>query len=341
MIQQSKNHNTFLLVLLSAVALVVFFMIRPYIGTLLLALSFVILFQPAHKKILRITGYRESLAASVSMLCILILILLPLFFIGLRIIDETRQLNKTLNQNNNDVVVLAISHVRNSIEHLAPGVIVDFNGLTRTVLTWITQNLESIFSSFLTTLVNLLLTLLALFYFLRDGGHLKSWLNDISPLSSNEDAVIFEKLESTIRLIFRKSVIIGVIQGFLMGFGFMFFQVPNPTLLGSAAAITSLIPIVGTFFIIIPVCSFLILKGSLLSALGLLLWGSLVGLLSENFLSRVMLQKGLKIHTMFILLSVLGGLQLFGPIGFLLGPLVLSFFAVLLNIYLVRIRRIY
>lgn len=335
-----ETHNAFLLVLLSAAAWVTFLMIRPYIGSLLFALAFAIIFQPAHQKILRLTRYRESLAALISVLCILILVVAPLFFVSLQIFAEAQNLYHTLSDTHNHIFTLTGNGVQNSIEHVAPGIVINFNELTQKSLAWLSQNLDSLFSSLVGTFINLLLTLIALFYFLRDGSRSTRWLSHISPLSNNEDAEIFEKLEATIRSVFRKSIVVGIIQGVMMSIGFLIFRVPNPTLFGAAAAVTSLVPFVGTFLVIVPACTFLLLKGSLFAAVGLALWGSIITVFAENFLSPAILQKGINIHSLLILVSIIGGLSLFGPIGFLLGPLVLSFFAVLLNIYLMRIGKV-
>ena len=124
-----------------------------------------------------------------------------------------------------------------------------------------------------------------------------------------------------------------LIQGILTAVGFALFGVPNPTLWGSVAAIAALVPSVGTALVLFPAILFLYWSGAALSALGLLLWGATAVGLIDNFLGPKLAGRGMRLHPFLILLSILGGIALFGPIGFLLGPLVLSMLFVLLEIY--------
>ena len=118
--------------------------------------------------------------------------------------------------------------------------------------------------------------------------------------------------------------------------GFWIFGVPNAILWGSFAAIAALIPGIGTALVLTPAILFLFARGEIFSAIGLLAWGvGVVGLI-DNFLGPRLMGRGIELHPLIILLSVLGGIGFFGPIGFLLGPLIVSLFFALLDIYSVR-----
>jgi len=129
------------------------------------------------------------------------------------------------------------------------------------------------------------------------------------------------------------SLIVGVVQGVLTGVGFALFGVPNPALWATIAAIASLIPTIGTGLVLIPGISYLFLVGASSNAIGLIIWGVFAVGLVDNFLGPKLIERGVKIHPFLILLSVLGGIGLFGPIGFLAGPLILSWLFALLDMY--------
>ena len=115
--------------------------------------------------------------------------------------------------------------------------------------------------------------------------------------------------------------------------GIWIFGIPNATLWGSIAAIAALIPSVGTSLVVLPGVLYLFLFGERFAALGLMIWGMTAVGLIDNILGPHLMKRGIAIHPFFILLSVLGGLGLFGPVGFLIGPLILALLFALLDIY--------
>src|SRR6185369_1295230 len=109
--------------------------------------------------------------------------------------------------------------------------------------------------------------------------------------------------------------------------------VPHPALWGSFAVIAALIPGIGTSLIIVPGVLYLFFTSTNLYALGLFIWGVLAVGLIDNYLGPILVHRGVNIHPFLILLSVMGGLIFFGPIGFIAGPLVVALLFALLEIY--------
>ena len=175
--------------------------------------------------------------------------------------------------------------------------------------------------------------LFALFYLLRDGNRLKKSLMNISPLADNYDEIIFSKLRRAIRSVVVGSLTVSVIQGVLTGIGFYIFGIPNPALWGSFAVIAALIPGIGTSLIIVPGVLYLFFTGLHLHALGLLIFGVVAVGLIDNYLGPILVNRGVNIHPFIILLSVMGGLIFFGPIGFIAGPLIVALLFALLEVY--------
>ena len=108
---------------------------------------------------------------------------------------------------------------------------------------------------------------------------------------------------------------------------------PNPVLWGLVAALAALIPGIGTALILIPAIGYLFFTGSTGAAIGLLIWGVVAVGLIDNFLGPMLVNRGVKIHPFLILLSIFGGLSFFGPVGFVLGPLIIALVFALLEIY--------
>jgi predicted PurR-regulated permease PerM len=105
------------------------------------------------------------------------------------------------------------------------------------------------------------------------------------------------------------------------------------------AAIAALVPGVGTALVIFPAVIYVFWAGDLFRAVGLAVWGMLAVGLIDNFLGPKLIGNGIKMHSLLVLFSVLGGISFFGPVGLLLGPLALSLFFVLLDIYFLMIKK--
>ena len=136
-----------------------------------------------------------------------------------------------------------------------------------------------------------------------------------------------------INSVIKGSLVIAIIQGILTGLGFTLFQVPNPALWGSIASITALIPGIGTALVLIPGILYLFFSFKIGLGFGLLAWGILAVGLIDNILGPTLVGRGTKIHPFLVLFGVLGGIQLFGPAGFIAGPLILSLLFALAEIY--------
>lgn len=317
-----------------------FFIFLPYLSVLVLAVVLGIVFSPLHKRILKMLGNRESLAALLTLILILIIVFTPLFFIGMNISFEARELYTSVSFGRSPA---SLDALENGMESFLNGLIpegfnfpevsIDLNTYTREFLEWSLDHIDNIFSGAAKIIFNLFLLVLALFYVIRDGRSFKKQIITLSPLTDVYDEEIFEKLERAVNSVVRGSLIVGIAQGILTGIGFAIFGVPNPVLWGTVAAVAALIPAVGTALVLIPGILYLFFYTGTALALGLLVWGAVAVGLIDNLLGPRLIERSIKIHPFFILLSVIGGLAFFGPIGFLLGPLVLSLLFALLAIY--------
>ena len=168
---------------------------------------------------------------------------------------------------------------------------------------------------------------------LRDGQKFKKEVFGLSPLADNYDQDIFDFVERAVNAVVHGSLVVGLVQGILVGIGFTVFGVPNAVLWGALAAIVSLIPTVGTAVIVIPAVIYLIIVSSPALAIGLAVWGIFVVGLADNFLKPILMNRGVRLQPLLVLLSVLGGLAFFGPIGFIAGPVIVSLGFSLLRLY--------
>lgn len=329
----------FFFVLLLGVLVLAFFLFLPYLTTLAVAATFAVVTCPLHRRLVFLLRKREGLAALLTVLLTILLVLLPLSFIGTQVVRESQHLYERIVENRESLTESFTGFLEGTSERYAPQMSFDLSRYAGQGLSWLAGKIGLLFAGTAQTVLHLFLGIIAFYYFLKDGRRFLSSLITLSPLADEDDVAVLGRLETAITAIVRGSLVIAVVQGIMTGIGLAIFGVPSPTLWGSIAAIGALVPGVGTAVILAPTILFLFVTGKTLAALGLLLWGIVAVGLIDNFLGPVLVGRGVKIHPLFILFAVIGGLGFFGPVGFLLGPLVLSLLYALVDIYRVLLER--
>lgn len=337
-----SSYFFFILLLVTVVAAVMIFL--PFLTPILLAAVAAVIAYPVYRVISRILGQgsmRDSFAAFITVILILIVVLVPLFFLVGSMYAEVQTLYGTLiDEGGRSDTIGSLNYISAELSHLMfdifPAYTFDTLNVTeyaKKVLEWMFVNLDTIFGSMAIVIGYVFVFLLSVFYFLRDGESFKNKFISWSPLLDVHDEYITTTLRRAIWSVIAGTLTVSIIQGTLTGLGFWIFGIPAPALWGSAAAIASLIPGFGTSMVIIPGAIYLIVTGNYMYAIGLTVWGVFAVGLIDNFLGPHLINKGVNAHPFLILVSVLGGIATFGPVGFILGPLILALLFALLDIY--------
>ncbi len=338
--ENSKGRAYFLLVLLGCVSVVAFFVFRPFLTTIILAAVFAVLLYPLYRR-LRIAVRNSAGASIVTVLLGTVLVLIPLILIGSLVVSEAQQTYVSITSCGS---VPTIEHMIVSIaqwfEPNFPGITgyahsisTQLNAYAAQALWWLLERVGVAFTGLPVMLLRFLIFFMTLYYLLKEGSAIERFLIKQSPFKSEEAETIVERLKRTLNSIVKGSFIIACVQGTLAGVGYALFGVPNPALWGVLTAISALIPGVGTSIILVPVFLYLLIFGTLGEAIGLGLWGTLLVGLIDNFLAPHLMGRGAELHPLLILLSMLGGIALFGPVGIFIGPLTVSLLFILYSIY--------
>ncbi|MFA5997476.1 MAG: AI-2E family transporter [Candidatus Paceibacterota bacterium] len=330
-----KTELYFLFALITIISILLFFVFEPFLFPLILAVIFATIFAPIHKKSLAITHKRPGFAAFLTTTFILFVIVVPVAFLITQIIKEASDLYLSI-AGNGGVVTLSQgleATIRNLGIPFLPAGPIDFSLYAQQGLNWFLQHIGPVFSNVAIIALDLFILLIALYFLLRDGDTLKKVIISISPLKDAYDEIVIQKLERAVNSVVRGSISVGLVQGALTAIGLAIFGVPNPILWGTVASIVALIPGIGTSLVLIPSILYLFFVGTTAAAVGLLVWGLVAVGLVDNILGPKLVGRGVQFHPFLILLSILGGVSFFGPIGFLLGPLTLSLLLAVLEIY--------
>jgi len=330
---------TFLYIVLAGLLVLAFFILRPFLVPLALAAVFATVLYPVYLITLRRIIKSPNLAALGVALFGLLIISIPLAFVGTRIVHEAQDFYRVMTSETGSL------YINNAVEYAyewsgnimgrsdAPMITTELNAYVGKAVSWLVQNLGGAFSSVAALVADLLIFCMARLFLLRDGESLKRAVVRLSPLKDIDDELVFSRLRRAVNSVVRGSLLVAVVQGLLTGTGFTLFGISNGVLWGTVAMISALIPGVGTSLVIIPGVLYLFAFGHTASAIGLLLWGIVAVGLIDNFLGPKLMGSGMQLHPLFILLFVIGGIGMFGPAGIFLGPLCLSLLFAFLSIY--------
>lgn len=340
--QINKLQVSFFYMVLIGALVLTFFIFEPFLKVLFLAVVFGVVFNPLYKKLLSGFAFRggNNLSAFITVLVVLLVILIPFVGLGILVFQEINSAYfSLLADTENNSLVSFFAGAGSSINGILPFDVVpeisleNIQEYASQAYGWVLGHFQVLFTGVFNLLMGIFILILGLFFYLRDGEKFEKVLISLSPLSDTQDQSIIHKMKLAMNSVIKGSLFIAVLQGILAGVGFFVFGIPSAILWGSVAVISAIIPSVGTALVIVPAVIFLFLTKGVAPAAGLLIWGVIIVGLVDNILAPIVLERGIKIHPFFILISVLGGLAFFGPIGFLIGPVILSLLFALIDIY--------
>lgn len=341
MTTNSKLQLGFLLTLLGGLLLLSFFILRPFLAPIALAAIFAVILYPLYEKI-RKAGWRKEFASFATVALSVLCILLPLGYLGLHISREALATARSIAEgtSNQSLIVTVIDTLGDAAEKISPGSKEYFVNISSNIdvyikqsLLWLVGHTGTAFSGLTALILYLFIFLVTLYYLLIDGVRLKNTAAKVSPLNDRDDNIVFERLTLAINSVVKGSLLIALAQGTLTAIGFTIFGIPNAILWGTVTVIAALVPSIGTSLVLLPGIIYLFITGHTLPGVGLVIWSIFAVGLIDNLLYPKLVGKNLQIHPLLVLLSVLGGLALFGPIGIFLGPITISFLFACVSIY--------
>lgn len=202
------------------------------------------------------------------------------------------------------------------------------------ITTKITEIVPPLLSSTASALMNIAIAYFLLWFLLIHAGEIERWLLKHLPFKPENRNVVLSEVKDSVMSNAIGLPIMGAIQGILAGIGFWIFGVADPLIWGIATGICSFIPFVGTMAAWMPLALLTFAAGDIVNGIGQTLWGFIVIGLSDNFVRMLLLKKIGNTHPLITLFGVIIGLNLFGFLGLIFGPLLISLFMLLIKIYI-------
>jgi predicted PurR-regulated permease PerM len=324
--------------------LVVFFLlvflrlVAPFLEAVVLAMVFSGLLYPLYKRLRR--GLRnEALASLATTLLALIVVVLPLTLLVGVLAREAVRVTEIVAPWIDDRNVGELSLVLPEWIPYRSRVLENVGDVVNQVGTFVVDSLSRATQSTVIFLLNLFITLYAMFYFFIRGPSLLRLLHDYTPLDNDDKLVIAGKGVAITRATLKSVLIVGSMQGALGGIGFAVAGIESAVFWGIVMAVASAIPALGTALVWVPAVLALYLNGQPEAAIGLAIWCAAVVSTLDNIVRPRLIGKDTKMPDLLILLSTLGGIAMFGVSGIILGPVLAGLFLTSLNIFAATFER--
>ena len=329
-----------LLMLVLAVASVVvgwlcWKLVKPFVPAITWALVLAVLAHPLHERIFTRFKKWPSICAALAVIAVTLAIALPATLLVRQVGSEAVASIATARKFvDTDRWKLAIERlpwlapVRGWIERE-----VDLDEQVHQATGAVAKGVPGVLLRGMDIAITALVTLFLLFYFIRDKYRFLRVLDQLVPLSLSENEQVRSNIRDTLGAVVFGTLAVAVVQGTLGGLMFWWLGFLSPILWGAAMAILAILPLFGAALIWIPAVAYLAIDGDWNKALLLTAWGTLVIGLIDNLLYPLLVKNRLRIHTVPVFISVLGGVFAFGATGFVLGPLVLAVAMALIDIW--------
>tara|TARA_R110000772_G_scaffold22188_2_gene60249 strand:- start:756 stop:1724 length:969 start_codon:yes stop_codon:yes gene_type:complete len=304
----------------------IFGKILPYLSGVLGAITIYVLMHKWMVLLVR-KGWLPSLAASFLMFLSFVGILLPVAGIILML---TNKIGKAVN--NSEKVADAIKEqLKVWQDQLGYDLSSEID--VSAVSSWLSENLQSIAGSTFHIFIAIGIMYFMLYYMLTSSRTITELLTDVVPFSKKNIRVIGKEIQAMVRSNALGIPIVALAQGIIALIGFLIFGIADPFFWFVIVTIGSMIPFVGTLIGILPVFILSLATGDNFQAWGILLYGFIVVGSTDNIIRLYVLQKLDNVHPLITLIGVIVGVPLFGFIGLIFGPLLISLFLVILRIY--------
>jgi predicted PurR-regulated permease PerM len=324
-------------------------MLQPFIEVLLWAVVLVIVFMPVHRRVRARVG-SPGWSAMVSCLLVVVVILVPLTLITLAVVREMTHIAQALQAKPGGDAGAGQSAFAGLLDPNSPyvgravawvGQYVDLEQFDSQQ--FIADRLKSLGGAIagrtlgfvggaVGFVVEIFFVIFTMYYFFRDGERMREAVYSVLPLNDRRAHEIIDRTQEVISASVYGVLVIALIQGALGGLAFWALGLPSPLLWGVVMVFLSMIPMAGAFVVWVPAALYLVATGHWGKAIILTVWGALVIGSVDNFLRPKLVGEKTRLHELLIFFSVLGGLQVFGVIGLVLGPVVVAITIALLDV---------
>jgi predicted PurR-regulated permease PerM len=320
--------------------------LSPFFNAIFLAAILAFTFYPVYKKIQNTTQLNHNLASLITTAFVVLIVIIPSAIVLMSLLQEAIELYQRVS------MLVSEGRLEPVIEHMRAVLATDWiqrlqvapppvrDSVTGFVLkgaqmigNFSTIQLAQFTKNVFLWIFNFFVIAILLFFFFRDGKYIHDLIFKIAPLSQENRSAVSKKLNETFSAVIRGQLVTSIVQALLTGLTFWVLRLPLPFFFGFLAFLASLIPVTGAATIWVPFAIYLFVTQAFGQGIALLLIGTFAISMSDNILKPILIGEKTKLPIFLLFLGILGGLNLYGFTGLFIGPVVISLFFVLLEIY--------
>ncbi|MBO9378739.1 AI-2E family transporter [Sphingomonas histidinilytica] len=339
-----RIEDTSFTVLILAVSLAFAWVVQPLFGAILWGVIASILFAPLNDRLLLAMPRRNNLAALLTLLAIMAMVILPAILLSAFLLQELAGVYARMQSGDVDpgayflqfqerlprwlkslLTGLGLTDFEAVRARLTAGIAASFQTLTARAL--------SIGQSAFGFVIGLGVMLYLSFFLLRDGKQVAARVEAAIPLDPEQRAALFAKFTAVIRATIKGSLVVAVIQGAIGGIVFWILGIHSALLWGVLMAFLSLLPAIGTGIVWVPVAVYLLVTGAVWEGIILILCGLFIIGLVDNLLRPILVGRDARMPDYVVLISTLGGLEVLGFNGLVIGPVTAALFIAAWDIF--------
>ncbi|OHD02355.1 MAG: AI-2E family transporter [Sphingopyxis sp. RIFCSPHIGHO2_01_FULL_65_24] len=330
------NRWSFLAILI-AISIAFAVILLPFAAAILWAVIAAILFEPLYRRLLTKMPWRRNGAALLTILLILAMVILPASILAVALINEAAAVYQRIHSGAIDPTLIWTNFRAGMPEWLASWVDrIDLGNIAtaKSILGGgaadgvraILGQALSIGQSLFGLLINLMVMLYLAYFLIRDGEGLQQSIRRAMPLRTDHLELLASRFVVVVRATIKGSIVVAILQGLIGGIVLWALGIEAALLWGVLMGAASLLPAVGTGLVWVPMALYLLFTGQIWQGLVLVLCGLFVIGMVDNVLRPVLVGRETRIPDYVVLITTLGGLQLFGFHGIVIGPVIAAMF---------------
>jgi predicted PurR-regulated permease PerM len=329
-----KRSTLIFLIALAVLSLYLCYLLfQPFVAPLLSASVIAIVFYPVHARVQRFIG-RPGLAALVSTLLVILIVVVPAALVLLGVKKEVTSLYALLDQKSSEsggFSAFLSQLLERPMEWIGRYVDVSHIDVRQELLSRL-KDLSAVLASrgwaiiggLGSFVLNSAIALFTLFFLFREGRAVRRRVAALLPLNAKQIERLFGGIEDTVLGTVYGGLIVAAVQGMLVGLALWVLGVDSPLLWGVVAAFFALLPLIGTAIVWVPAAIYLVASGSWVKGLILVGWGAFVVGTIDNILRPILIRGRVQMHPLLIFFAVFGGVSVFGFLGLFIGPVILA-----------------
>lgn len=318
-------------IILGVLVVLSFFLLKKLLLSIIMGIILAFIFSPIYDFLYKRIKSKDVCAMIICCL-LLIIIILPLWYLTPVMVNQSIKIYISSQQ------IDFITPLKNFFPSLFTSETFS-NEIGSALHSFVTKTTNAMMNSFSKLILNfptlflqMLVALFTFYFVMRDKEALVSYIESLSPFSKDVEKRLFNSSKEITVSVLYGQIILGIVQGIVAGIGYFLFGVPNALLLTLLTCFAGIFPIIGTSVVWVPIVIYLMIAGEPISALGVTVFG-IASFIIENFIKPIYISKRTHLNSSIILIGMVGGIFMFGILGIILGPLILSYLIIVLEIY--------